>query len=187
MIKNSALLLSVVFLLAACGDKEDDSGTTDSGDTTDTDTTDTTDESITPEDGDWYSGEKVIEKDTCGFGDEGEDTGSKDDSVTLTVTSETTFTLDDGDKFNASCTFDSAGAFICEPQVEMSDYTTHGVDAILTISQSFGGSFSSSTEGNLTLSIDASCEGGDCGFLTKKGGITLPCTTSASFTISHGG
>lgn len=184
MIKNNLLLSA--FLLAlpviGCDGSKDDTGEPD---TTDTDTT--TDDSITPAEGEWYGGDEVIGKDTCNFGDDGKDTGGDDEPVTLTLTSDSTFTLTDDDKFNVSCSFETTGTFTCDDQSEVSDFTVHGVDAILTMTQSFGGTFTSSTEGTINLSISATCEGADCDFVSKQGGITLPCTTEMSLSISHGG
>jgi hypothetical protein len=37
------------------------------------------------------------------------------------------------------------------------------------------------------MTFSGSCEGEDCGFISKQGGIPLPCSTVMSVTITHGG
>ncbi|MDG1482033.1 MAG: hypothetical protein P8R54_20750 [Myxococcota bacterium] len=178
MLKNNLLLSS--FLLAlpviGCDGSKDDTGETDT----------TADDSITPAEGSWYASKQVIEKDTCGFMDDDGDTASDDEPVTLTMSGDSTFNLSDGDGFDMDCALESTGTFTCDAENTVSDYTGDGFDAILTLAQSLSGAFTSSTEGSVTMLIDASCEGKDCDTLSKKSGIAMPCTSSTSFMISHG-
>ena len=182
MMMKYSTLLAAGLLLAAC-DPKSDTGS----DGEDSGVTDTTDDGVTPEEGDWYGGEETVTEDTCGFEDDGKDT-DEDTPVVLTLTGETTFTLNDGDGFEQSCTFDSsAGTFTCEPIEEITDFTKKGLDAIITFTQNVSGTFSTSTTGVVDVDMDVTCEGTDCDTVAKYGGLTLPCSIAFNLDITHGG
>ena len=163
-------------LLVACGDKDDPG--TDSGDTGGTDTN----AAFAPEEGDWLAGALSPVVDECDIFDELD--GEKGGVVTLTLTSETTFSLVDEDDFAVDCTL-SGRDFSCETEDMIEDYSGKGVDVVLTTTFGYSGTFDTTTSGTVYFNIDVTCEGEDCGFVTKKAGLTLPCATTASAAISR--
>ncbi len=140
---------------------------------------------ITPTEGEWGSGEETVVADTCDFDAGGEDSG-EDDNAVITMTGEDTFNLSiDGDY---SCTLtDHMGTFDCDAPVDETDFSSDGYDALISVSVKIAGQFSSSTEGAVNLTIDASCEGGDCDTLADLAGLTLPCGTQIEFDVFHAG
>ena len=158
------------------GDKDDDTaGGDDSG----------TSGAFAPAEGEWDTGELTVVTDTCGFFEEDPgDTGGEEDSelVTLTVTSETTFTLTQaGDGLNTTCTLDGM-SFTCEPETETEDFSGKGIDAVLTTQFAYDGAFTSTTTGTVSFDIDVTCAGKDCALFKKK--VPLPCEAEINAPIS---
>ena len=176
MLKINTVLLAA--LLVGCDSKDDDSGSTD--------TIDTTTDGFTPEDGDWFANDETVNEDTCGITDDGKDT-KDDEPLTLTMTSDTTFTLSDGPDFSMVCTLDTSSAFTCEPDSTVTDYGKHGFAAVVTYNITMSGAFTSSVAGTSNIEANFSCDGADCPTLSKLAEITLPCSASISYTITHGG
>ena len=182
--KTNLLTALLIGGLIGC-DGKSDSGETAAGDDTGTPGVDTTDDSLTPTEGSWYATDPTISSDECGiFADAKKD--DEDEPVTLTVTSETSFSLSDGEDFAVDCAFDSTtGAFDCGSSDEVNDFSKKGFDAVLTFTQTITGTLLSSTDGLLDMTIDVTCEGKDCEVLASYSGLTFPCSSLISYTISH--
>jgi len=176
---TNKLILAATLLVACDGGK-------DSGD-------DSTTGAFTPSEGEWITGEQSVISDTCGLfddDDKGGDTGEgedEDEPATLTMTGEDTFSLEgtDGD-FSTSCTL-SGYAFTCEATTEVIDYASKGIEAALTLTSSYSGSFDSETSGLLNIDAGVACEGKECDFIEKALETTLPCSASLEAAISFSG
>ena len=67
---------------------------------------------------------------------------------------------------------------------ETMDFTDEGADAIVYVTQSAGGSFTSENAGTLKLELTLTCEGTECDLGGDFSEIDMPCssTTTASLT-----
>ena len=179
-------LVPLTLGLAACGDKEESDDTAGGGD----------DGSgaapLTPSEGPWTSSQNEVSKDECGFfsGDDTGDTGGDDDPATITMTGESTFTLDfpDDSEFDlVNCTLtDSSGAFTCE-SLTQSNVVSEDLDATINLEWTFSGTFTNDTSGTMQAVIDATCEGTDCELVAQYAEITFPCGVEVSFDIAYAG
>jgi len=161
---TNKLILAATLLVACDGGK-------DSGD-------DSTTGAFTPSEGEWITGEQSVISDTCGLFDDDDKGGD---------TGEDTFSLEgtDGD-FSTSCTL-SGYAFTCEATTEVIDYASKGIEAALTLTSSYSGSFDSETSGLLNIDAGVACEGKECDFIEKALETTLPCSASLEAAISFSG
>lgn len=175
-----ALTAGTGLVLAACGDKDDDTSTDD----TSTDTQ-VEEEPFEPQAGTYETTNEVIE-DTCNFpsDDTGMDTGGDDISTfevgdVDVVTATFTITLEnDGGTY--TCSWDTNQDFTCDPLVlGTEDLSGLGMDAIVTTTGTAQGSLEVSSSAG-TQKIDVTCEGADCAALADFG-FNLPCSITGSF------
>ena len=161
-------ILSSLFLLA-CGEKEDDTATTD-------------DSSFAPSDGTWNVGEMETVSNTCGMEDDmSGDTGdSDDDTFQMTANGGGNYTLVMDEETTLTCSL-SSKELSCEPY-EIID-TDEEMDMTFTQNMRLSGTFSSETSLDANLKMDMSCEGEGCAFLEMVG-MTVPCTMELSFTAT---
>ncbi len=164
--------MAFLIALTACDDKVDTGGIADTGDTTEVD------EPFAPEEGEWTMGALTTVEDGCKVVEE---TG-KSGEVTIALIAETELSLVSGD-MDLACTL-SDQDFSCPDEVEVQDYTSHGVDVILTLTYGHSGSFSDASTGSLVFTIDLSCEGEDCGRFEKDYDVVLPCHSEATSALS---
>ena len=97
---------------------------------------------------------------------------------------EDSLTIDIGSDDLFSCAL-NRGTFECSPITGSIDLTEDGIDAVLTISQTIDGALDDEHSGELTWTIDYSCEGEQCDEAASYAGITLPCSTVSSGPISR--
>ena len=142
----------------------------------------------TPTEGEWGSGDETVLSDTCGFDDGDDDSGEpeEEDNAVITMTGEDTFTLSIDDDYSCTVT-DHMGTFECEALVTETDFTADGYDAVISVAVTIAGQFSSTTEGMVNFTVDATCEGADCETLAGLAGLTLPCSTQVEFNVYHAG
>ena len=163
-------LSSLLVFSLGCTDKEGDTSTEEAS----TEEA-SSEEAFAPAEGLWNSGEMTISNDSCGIFDGEEEEGQDEEEnapVTLTMVDATTFTISDAD-MSISCTL-SGMDFTCDPMTEENDFSGDGMVAVLTMSMTPTGTFTSTTAGDLTNQISYTCEGDDCaGF-----GINFPCEAS---------
>lgn len=166
-------LLPLTLALGACteSDKDEDE---------DEDSTDL------PAEGEWSAGELTLVTDTCGFGEPGDDTGdSGDDTTTITVTGDDSFTVD-GLDMSLTCERDGSD-FDCGSTSETQDFTSDGVDATVTQTLSYRVSLSGSESGTISISFGMTCEGSQCDAVAAEAGIPFPCESVLSADISYEG
>lgn len=167
--------MAALVALTACDDKADTGGFSS------TDDTGEVDEPFAPEEGEWTMGALTTVEDGCKVVEE---TG-EDGEVTIALTAEAELSLVSGE-MNLACTLTDQD-FSCPDEVEVQDYTSHGVDVILTLTYGHSGSFSDAATGSLVFTIDLSCEGEDCGRFEEDYDVTLPCHSEATSALSFGG
>ena len=145
---------------------------------------DTSTEEQTPvAEGSWGA-EEVSAVDTCGFFDEEED---DDDGgpITLTMTSDTSFTFSDGTPdFDLTCELADDLSFTCPGGTDVQSLDGKGLDAEITAAVSYSGAFDSRTTGSFIIQIDVTCGGDDCLKLKKYEGIVFPCGYTNELAIS---
>ena len=133
---------------------------------------------FTPMEGGWASTSLTVNEDTCGiFEDDSTlevDMSLSDDGATMT--------LDLGDDVKATCALEK-GDFDCTP-IEL-NIPVDDFDAAITMTQTIGGSFEDEHSGSVSISVDVTCEGGDCETVGTALDTTFPCGASATATISH--
>jgi len=165
---NRILTLSCL-LLAACGDKDDE----DSGS-----------DAFVPEEGDWVNVSETVLSDSCGLPDSGEDDGP----AVLTVTGDDTFTLtlDDTDfTVDIPCTLDGKDAE-CGPALAFEqDFSSSGIDGVLTLHFSMSGSFSSTTAATFEVTASVDCAGTQCDDISAGAGFPIPCETVSELEVEH--
>jgi hypothetical protein len=151
----------------------------------DTDKEDTEEEeeeeasNFSPSEGMWTLPEPNITSDTCGFEDDGGDSGEDDDeddgSASLTLGENGAFTIvlepDSEDPQSLACTLDAQN-FTCSTSEEEA---MDGVDATLVMAMNLSGSFSSADAFTGGIGMDVSCTGADCAMLAEFG-MELPCS-----------
>ena len=131
---------------------------------------------FSPSEGMWTLPEPNLTSDTCGFEDEGGDTGEDDGwicSLTLGENGAFTIVLDpDSDEAQSlACTLDAQN-FTCSSSTEdaMDD-----IDATLVMAMNLSGSFSSADAFTGGIGMDVSCTGADCAMFAEFG-MELPCS-----------
>jgi hypothetical protein len=166
-------LLPLTLVLWSCTesdkDEDEDEGSTD-----------------LPAEGEWTAGELTVVSDTCGFGTPGDDTGeSGDDTTTITVTGDDSFTVV-GDDISLTCDRDGSD-FDCGSTSETQDFTSDGVDATVTQTLSYSVSLDSSESGAISISFSMTCEGSQCDAVAAEAEIPFPCESVLSAAISYTG
>lgn len=168
---NPSLLLMLIPLAAACGEKEGDDSAADSGPV----------EAFAPSEGHWSVQEENITADPCGFfSGEGDtaDTGEAPSGFTLTMNSEATFTIDqDADNGeNFACALDTGDqSFTCAPEELRNDMGGESREATMIFTQTVAGSFSSESAVDVGVDFVVTCEGADCADIEATLEVTLPC------------
>ena len=179
--KMKYLLGLVAFSIGCTAGKESTDTSTEEASTEEA----SSEEAFAPTEGQWASSDLNIISDTCNFG-EGEDTGGEEDqggTVTLTMVDATTFSIVD-EAMNLTCTL-SGMDFTCEDMSEViADWNDQGMVAVITMTMTQSGTFSSSTEGSLSMGYGLTCEGDDCEGVAEMAQMTLPCESSATATIN---
>lgn len=128
-----------------------------------------------------YDLEMTVIDDGCGLdtpdeadtGDVGEDDGTTEielaeDGSTVTI---------DGDMV---CDRDG-NAFSCALSEEMFDATEMGMDGVVNLSQTMEAAWSDATSFDGDLVFSLSCEGADCADVGDMMEMTLPCSTTGTF------
>ena len=180
-----ALALTAALVLAAC-DSKDDTGEVTTGGPDQAGNVET----LTPLEGAWYSENEIVVEDTCGYSEDSDDSKKKNSPITLTLIDASTFTLVDEldpESLNMTCALDViSGSFDCGVVSEVSDFTKENVDAVLYFEQALMGTMMSSTAGNISMTMDWSCEGKDCEMFTDEN-TSLPCSFEMNADAYHGG
>lgn len=152
-------------------------GTSDSGDDK---------PGFAPAEGTWESGTYTVIDDGCGaYEDTQTDEG---DEYTVTHDGDGYFELsvDAGDvKVKWDCALDGKTFDCPEEMIGLSDMSSEGVDAVLTMSGAMAGTFSSEEAGQLDITIGATCTGADCSMLESLAEMDLPCSTTVTEPITH--
>ena len=158
------LLLSV--LLIGCSDKGGD---------------------FEPQEGSWTISPTTLD-DGCGmdFGEQDDGQGDlsmNSDGKSFTITD--TEGDDSGGPDSFNCELDGQDFECDDGGDETMDLNEDGMDAIIEMEFTVGGSFTSETEGTFYTKVDISCEGADCD--TAAGFFDLdsfPCTTTQNYDVS---
>ena len=164
--KTPIIACTLLTTLIACGEKTEDT----SADTTNT--TDTTqEEAFAPTTGDWTMTNLEITADTCGL-TEG-DTGTPEDTLmNLTLNTDGSYTLVVDSELSFSCTL-TGREMACDPYTQ----NNQGITQNMVVNVSF--SDANTLHGS--LGMDLICEEGtDCSMYEQMG-MTIPCSTVASF------
>ena len=133
---------------------------------------------FTPMEGNWASTSLTVNEDTCGLF---EDDATLEVGMSLSDDG-ATMTFDLGDDVTATCALEK-GDFDCTP-IELV-IPVDGFDAAVTMTQTIGGSFDDEQNGSVSVSVDVTCEGDDCGTVGTAMETTFPCGASATATIAH--
>ena len=156
-------LPAALFLLASCGDKDDDTASVGPP---------------VPSEGTWTVTDFSASVDSCGW----EDGGNADEADTSFDLVLTEAGLDliiaGGQTVRWSCSLD-AGVFSCEDDVE----SLNVAGDIVTYTQSFAGSFDSDSSGTASWGFDLSCEEDSCDRAEEAMGMPVPCQVSAQATM----
>jgi hypothetical protein len=189
---RSSLFLLLPLVLVACSGGSD-KGADDTGSASDdTGAGSSIDGAFAPQEGIWEGGDFKYD-DACGLG-LGDDSEDEQIRVTLTMDADGGgfIIVDedevDGDSEPMICTLDGQ-AFSCEigeDDVEDTDFSEMGFDAVMTMDQTMGGDFSSATVGEIRMVIDVGCEGADCAEVAEMIEIDMPCTSSMSVPLLAG-
>ncbi|MCB9743215.1 MAG: hypothetical protein H6741_14335 [Alphaproteobacteria bacterium] len=182
---NPSLLLLLIPLAAACGEKDGDDSAPDSAPP----------EVFAPAEGHWSVADEVVTSDPCGFfdgeGDTADTGGDQADGFTLTMNSEATFTIDqdaeNGENF--ACALDTGDqSFTCAPEEMRNDMSGGGSrEATLIYSQTVSGVFSSESSVDVGVDFLVTCEGADCGDIEAFLEVTLPCEARLDLSASADG
>lgn len=167
------LLILPALALIGCGDKDTDVGGTNAP-------------LITPQEGPWSAGAVVLLEDGCQVGsfDDTGDTGGGDIAI-LAMTGAQSFTYNSDGEITSCALSGNGGAFTCDSIDEVEEDAAQDIYA--TISASFGGTFSSPTEGVLLLTLNITCVGEGCAAVEDALGYALPCTSRGQNTIDYAG
>jgi len=167
------MMILLPFSLFACGSDKDD---------------------FAPKEGDW---EVVLVSldDGCGLYGDAEPSSDTAETHTLTMDSDGAgFTVETGvgvDTGGAespiiSCDLDGKD-FTCQGDDASNqpwDLSEDGVDAIVYLTQSVGGSFSSETTGTLNSELAATCEGTECDTASDMMKVVLPCSSTSTASLT---
>ncbi|MCB9745426.1 MAG: hypothetical protein H6740_22800 [Alphaproteobacteria bacterium] len=184
MTRRSPLLLLLIPLALACGEKDGDDSGADSAPP----------ETFAPAEGHWSVDQEEVTQDTCGFFEsEGDtaDTGPEEpDGFTLTLNSEATFTIDqdaeDGENF--ACALDTGDrSFACAPEEMRQDIGGSARDAEALFTQTVTGQFGSESSVDVSVDFLVTCEGDDCAELEAFLEISFPCEANLSLQASADG
>jgi hypothetical protein len=160
--------------LMACTDKS----TTDSGG----DDTGGASSSFAAEEGIWTLAPASVVLDECDIGANLASNSEEIFAVEATATG-VDLIFDGSDPWE--CT-QSGNDLTCPEQISVTDWTVEGFDAVVSFSLALGGSLTSNTSMDMTLSGSYSCEGAECLPVAEAEGLTVPCTTTASSTATAG-
>ena len=126
---------------------------------------------VTPSEGEWELSTNVTwNKDECNL--QSQMDLSLNNTFDLALT-ETGFTIDE----EVVCTLEGSN-FTCDwgESTSSEDYSDMGMDAVLKMVNTLGGSFSSNTAMTIDTTFQYSCEGADCADLNAMiEEVTLPC------------
>jgi hypothetical protein len=142
---------------------------------------------VTPMEGEWTSTSITVNEDACEYMVNEDGSPVDDDSLAVDMSLNedgTVMTFDLGDGATVDCALEK-GEFDCTSMDQNMDLNEQGMDAVLTISQMFSGSFSDEHNGTLNLVINATCEGSACDAVAAGAELTLPCTTDVTASIAH--
>lgn len=169
---NPSLLLLLIPLAAACGEKDGD----DSADSAPP-------EVFAPSEGHWSVQQEDITSDPCGFfdgeGDTADTAAEQPNGFTLTMNSAGTFTIDqdaeNGENF--ACALDTGDqSFTCAPEELRNDMSGGGSrEATLIYTQTVSGAFSAESSVDVGVDFVVTCEGADCADIEAFLEVTLPC------------
>lgn len=127
-----------------------------------------------PAEGQWQPSVGAVIEDGCGLGEV--DAENQPETSTLTLT-------DDGFTFGeATCTLDGKD-FSCL----LSESTDLAEGTTLVIDYDNSGTFDGAEAATGTSEVMVSCTGDGCAAYTDALGLTLPCTSSYSYTIAYAG
>lgn len=162
-------LLCLLTMAAMCGKPGDDSSTPD----------DSVAPAFEPRGGHWMVTAPTVTSDGCGFFEEDTGTTGEESGVTLTMSSETEFTLlmdedADGNSFSTTCTLTDHSFSCASFDRATFDYAPR-FEAVLTVAQVISGVFSDETHFAATSLLTGTCEGAGCPDVAAQIGTTLPC------------
>lgn len=175
---RTATCLTLLVLTTACTGKSDDDSSTDG---------------FAPAEGTWVEVSETELSDGCGFGDDDDDDSGSDADLQLTDTGDGTFSVQvgggDSIPFEADCTLTDQDFTCGSLEAAREDFASEGLDAMLVLTVDMDGSFSSSTDLTVDLTITADCEGDsdDCGFVADAIEVDFPCEAVTRIEMEHAG
>ena len=104
---------------------------------------------------------------------------------TLGAVTEEALTIDIGLEALMECRL-ADSQFNCTPITRTIDLNEDGIDAFLTRSHVLAGDFEDEENGNMTSTIEYTCEGTQCEDASNTAGVAVPCTTTVSGRIRYG-
>ena len=156
-------MLLMPLALMACGDKTEDTATTEE---------ETTETAIEPQEGGWTMTDLEFTTDTCEMGN-----NEWDPTLDLTGNDDGSYTLVLDDDISLTCNMSGAD-FACDPL----STTEEGQDANMVMTQTItiNAVFSSNTAFNGDVGMEMTCEGDGCATLADFG-MTMPCSLEGTF------
>jgi len=146
-----------------------------------------------PQEGSWTLGDTPIIDNGCGLEQDPED-NEGGGTATLTMNGDGSgFTIEPDDEDTAGetpvfdCELDGKDytcEMVGEDLTDIWDLTSEGVDAVINMAVSFGGTFSSETSGIFYTAYEVTCDGTECDIAASAVDMDIPCTTTATNDIS---
>ena len=147
--------------LTACPSSKEETGDTSAADTADTADT-AAPEALVPNTGTWHINGVVVNSDTCEL-DDGKVGKKPEGTLTLTENEKGTYSLNPSPKLADFACALTDYTLSCDELVFETDYDFNDVEAVVTLTYTFGLVFTDASSASASWGITYACEGADCG------------------------